>query len=109
MTRRFSCGLSMRYCVLLILPLTFALSAGQPEGDGATSADDPDPDIALAFRLERGFQKLAKRIAPCVVSLQVSARPKTWTDEMRRISEHYSPDRKYEGSGVIVDPDGWII
>ncbi len=71
-----------------------------------------DPDIALAFRLERAFQKLAKRVAPCVVSLKVTTRTKDWSDELRRMNEHLGPsplDRTFEGSGVIVDADGWIV
>ncbi len=100
--------------LFVALTLFATLHAAEQPGTGA--ADSPienDPDIALAFRLERAFQKLAKRVATCVVSLQVTARTKDWPDELRRMSEHLGPssssDRTFEGSGVIVDPNGWII
>ncbi|MCY3020711.1 MAG: trypsin-like peptidase domain-containing protein [Planctomycetota bacterium] len=77
----------------------------------AVEAED-DPDIEIASRLERGFQKLAKRIASCVVSLQVHTKPGNWMEELRRMSEQLGPlppDRMFEGSGVIVEPTGLII
>ena len=86
-------------------------AADQPE-KGSDGSIENDPDIALAFKLERAFQKLAKRVAPCVVSLQVSARTKDWSDELHRMGERLGPsalDRTFEGSGVIIDPAGWII
>lgn len=98
-----------------LLLLAAPCRAGQPESGAANppdKLDESDPDMAPAFKLERAFQKLARKVAPCVVSLQVGARSKNWSDELRRMSEHYNPggqERKYEGSGVIVDPSGYIL
>ncbi len=81
------------------------------KGAADTSIEN-DPDIALAFRLERAFQKLAKRVAPCVVSLQVIPKSKSWSDDLHHMSERLGPsslDRMFEGSGVIVDAAGWVI
>lgn len=97
---------------LVAASLSAPLHAEQPTVVATEPPVENDPDIALAFQLERGFQKLAKRVAPCVVSLKVSTRTRDWQDELRRMSEHLGPtpsERIYEGSGVIVDPDGWII
>jgi len=83
-----------------------------PDKSAEAAAIDADPDIALAFRMERAFQKLAKRVAPCVVSLQVTPKLRDWHDELHRMSERLgpsSPDRTFEGSGVIIDAAGWVI
>jgi serine protease Do len=74
-------------------------------------AADSDPDIELAERMERAFRKLAARVAPCVVSLKVHVVPGNWMEELRRMGEQfntYPPDRQFEGSGVIIDPAGYI-
>jgi S1-C subfamily serine protease len=78
-----------------------------------TAAAEPaeDPDIELATRLERGFTKLAKRVAPAVVSLKVHVKQGSWLEELRRMSDQFgplSPQRDFEGSGVIIDPAGMI-
>jgi serine protease Do len=69
-----------------------------------------DPDIELASRLERGFTKLAKRVAPAVVSLKVHVKQGSWLEELRRMNDQFglSPQREFEGSGVIIDPAGMI-
>ena len=76
-----------------------------------TADPDADPDIELAARLERGFEKLAKRVAPSVVSLQVSVKHGNWMEELRRMGEQANvpPEPQFEGSGVIVDHDGYIV
>src|SRR5262249_48406487 len=109
----------MRYVAPFIVLAAFVMTsaarplrAEQPPAVAPEPPADNDPDIALAFQLDRAFQKLAKRVAPCVVSLKVTTRTKDWSDELKRMSEHLGPsplDRTYEGSGVIVDADGWII
>ena len=79
----------------------------------ATPAPNPDddPDIELASRLERGFSKLAKRVAPSVVSLKVHVKQGSWLEELRRMTDQYgapSPQRDFEGSGVVIDAAGMI-
>jgi serine protease Do len=96
---------------LAILMLCACLARGG-EPSVAPVPPETDPDIELAGRLERAFQKLAQRIAPCVVSLQVQIGARTWMEELRRMSEQPSgalPERQFEGSGVIVDAAGLII
>lgn len=76
-----------------------------------TPEPDADPDIELAARLERGFEKLAKRVAPSVVSLQVSVKRGNWMEELRRMGEQQNipVEPQFEGSGVIVDQAGFIV
>ena len=84
-------------------------TAHSPQPAAAELAEDPD--IELATRLERGFTKLAKRVAPAVVSLKVHVKQGAWLEELRRMSDQFgplSPQRDFEGSGVIIDPAGMI-
>ena len=97
-----------------VLALVLACIAAAPPARGAetnTQPSDSDPDLELLERMQRGFQKLAKRVAPCVVSLHVEIDPFNHTDEWRRMIEQFGAplERKSEGSGVIVDPQGYII
>lgn len=108
------CAALVGFATLQAVEQTPPVPTTSPADPVKTSAVyiENDPDIALAFRLERAFQKLAKRVAPCVVSLQVAARSKNWNDEIHRMSERLGPssaDRTFEGSGVIIDAAGWII
>jgi serine protease Do len=101
----------MRSCLALLsfILIASACAIEQPDKGSTTPADDPDPDIALAQHLERGFQKLAKRIGPSVVSLQVNTRRTGWSEQLRPFGEHSYPDHPPQGSGVIVDQAGWIV
>ena len=96
--------------LVYVLICSPAFAADAPPSEDA--AVDPDPDIELATRLERAFQKLAKRVEPCVVSLKVEVKVGTWLDELQRMSEQFgtpSPDRQFEGSGVLVEANGLIV
>src|SRR5579862_2762916 len=98
-------------CIGLVAALLLAQSLKAID-TSAASATDPDPDIELASRLERGFAKLAKRVAPSVVSLQVHVKQGTWLEELRRMTDSSSapmPQRDSKGSGVVVDADGLIV
>jgi len=80
-------------------------------GLAAPDSLDNDPDIEFASRLERAFQKLARKVAPSVVSLNVHVRPGNWMDELRRMNEHFggpAPDT-FKGSGVLVESTGMIV
>ena len=79
-----------------------------PADAQAASDTETDPDIALALRLESAFQKLARRVAPGVVSLQVVMRLKNRPDLSDYLGSG-APERDFEGSGVIVDAAGWIV
>ena len=72
---------------------------------------DPDEDLELAAKLERGFKKLSKRVEPSVVSLEVQVAPGSRSEEWRRMIEQSGamPEHQYQGSGVLVDPAGFII
>src|SRR4051812_6844544 len=83
--------------------------AEEPKPVSAPAAD-PDPDIELASHLERGFQKLAKRVAPCVVSLEIKVKQGPWTEELRRMNEQQgAPLTEREGSGVVIEASGLIV
>jgi serine protease Do len=92
------------FLLALLASFSFTLHAETPEPDA-------DPDIELAVRLERGFEKLAKRVAPSVVSLQVSVKRGNWMEELRRMGEQQNTpvEPQFEGSGVIVDQAGFIV
>ena len=108
MTRREQYGILFSVSSLLCALVLNSATAG----DTPVQEPDSDPDIEFAVRLERGFQKLAKRVAPSVVSLEINIKPGNWMEELRRMSEQQnppSPERKFEGSGVIVDRSGLII
>src|SRR5690242_4405395 len=92
------------FLLALLASSCFTLRAETPEPDA-------DPDIELAVRLERGFEKLAKRVAPSVVSLQVSVKRGNWMEELRRMGEQQNipVEPQFEGSGVIVDQAGYIV
>lgn len=82
--------------------------AERAAADKARSEIEADPDIALALRMERAFQKLARRVAPAVVSLKVVTRSKNHPD----LGDYLGPglpERNFEGSGVIVDSEGLVI
>jgi len=73
---------------------------------------DNDPDLLLAARLEKAFQKVARKVAPSVVSLSVSTKGEDWRDDLWRVHELPGPpslERKFTGSGVIIDEDGTIL
>jgi len=81
------------------------------QAESAPEAPDPDPDIQLAISLERGFAKLAQRVAPAVVSLEVSVKRGNWMEELRRMGEQMNlpPEPQFQGSGVLIDSAGFII
>ncbi len=102
--------------------------AGEGETHGAEGKDKPktepvrssdqvpvqenDPDIALAMRLERGFEKVAQRVAPSVVNLTVFSRNARWREQLWRMHEKPGarfPDREFTGSGVLLRKDGTIL
>jgi len=91
----------------------FALGAetqpSQPRQPAAEADAESDPDLALAGRMERAFQKLAQRLAPCVVSIQVHVGSDNWQETLRRLRQQFDLERQLEGSGVIVEPTGYII
>ncbi len=104
--RRSTLGVSTAVCLVLALGgVGYAWAA-------AADTEDSDPDIALAARLERGFTKLAQRVGPSVVSLQVTVnqRSRTWLEDVHRMGEQMSPmPERNEGSGVIIDSAGYIV
>ncbi len=92
--------------ILLAAPWTYS-SETSPEAEAK-----PDPDLELAVHLQSAFEKLAQRVGPCVVSLQVRVPPGSWADELRRMSEQVAPpssEHVFGGSGVIIEPTGVII
>lgn len=103
----------MALLAVLAGPAVQALSAesgpAQPKEPTAGPDAEPDPDIALAWRLERAFQKLAQRLAPCVVSIRVTVGSENWLENLRRLRQQFGLEHQLEGSGVIVEPTGYII
>jgi serine protease Do len=91
----------------LILAFAPAAAAGEPP-----KAPEPDPDIELAVRLERAFQKVAAQVQPCVVSLTVHTKGGDWRDDIARLQDRgglYSLERRFTASGVILEEDGLIL
>jgi serine protease Do len=98
-----------QFLTLLFAAAGLALSAAEPP---APALDESDADIAMAMRLERAFQKVAARVKPSVVSLTVFTHGADWREEVLRLQESgtpYSPERRFTGSGVILDEAGSII
>ena len=84
--------------VLANILLTFAIAA---QGQGQTAGRAQDRELT---RLSLSFEKLAERVSPSVV--QIVARGlapdnETGSDRLRA--------RRSSGSGVIVDPEGYIV
>jgi len=92
------------------LPSVFFFASAVNAAEPAKDEPDADPDIEFASRIERAFQKLAKRVGPSVVSLSIEARTGNWIEEMRRMNEQLgTPERQFQGSGVIIDTAGYVI
>lgn len=73
---------------------------------------EADPDIALAMRLERAFKKVARHVAPSVVSLTVFSRGGDWNEQLWKMHQRLGPrnlEREFTGSGVIIRADGTIL
>src|SRR4051812_39641039 len=90
--------------VLCLAGFVFAFCVSFGSAFAGEAAVEDDPDLEVAARMERAFQKLAKRIAPSVVSLQVNVKPGSWMDELRRMGDQLNAppsERQFEGSGVI--------
>src|SRR5258708_2113819 len=73
--------------------------------------EEADPDIALALRMERAFQKVAAKVRPSAVSVSVVARGGSWREEFQRLQEQGGGglDRHSAGSGVVIDTSGKIL
>jgi serine protease Do len=99
----------MKICCNMVLASCVLLSCGSVLR--AEESPDPDPDIEFASRIERAYKKLAKRVAPCVVSLSVNIKPGVGPEDWRRLNEHPGGllPEQYDGSGVFVDPSGLLI
>ncbi|GMV81727.1 MAG: hypothetical protein AMXMBFR7_29110 [Planctomycetota bacterium] len=94
-----------------LLPV-LCLAALQTLAAAEAPPADEDPDIELAMRLERAFQKVAARAKPTVVSLTVITGRASWPEELQRLHEqgggmHF--ESRFTGSGVIIDPSGTIL
>ncbi len=102
--------------------------------EGAVAPDAKPLSIPAAVPLENEFTKIAKQVRPSVVNIQVEALPRPQTSQRRSPQERNRADdffrrffglpegqgelpfgdergrrRPGEGSGVIVDPNGYII
>ncbi|MCW8133141.1 MAG: trypsin-like peptidase domain-containing protein [Planctomycetota bacterium] len=89
-----------------------AVRAEQAKPDEDALDPENDPDLLLAERLARAFQKVAKAVEPCVVSLTVSTKGDDWREDLWRLHDQSGPpsmERKFTGSGVIIDEDGTIL
>jgi serine protease Do len=91
----------------------FAPSLAPLHAAETPAESDEDPDIEFAARLERAFEKIALRVGPSVVNLQVVVKSRgAWPDELKKMSDPHQmmvPERQFEGSGVIVDSSGFIV
>ena len=99
-----------------VLVLALALPAAAQSASPATA---PTPEARAVLRLmEDAFTAVAERVTPAVVN--VSAVPKKGTtpsgeeipEQFREFFEEFRrrrPDARASGSGVIVDPNGYIL
>src|SRR6202040_284029 len=71
------------------------------------SAPSAEKDSDLIRQMSRSFQDLAKRVSPAVVEVLVTGYGSP-SDEDEKASSAVGRERAL-GSGVIVDPDGYIV
>jgi len=82
---------------------------------GATRAAEPpisenDPELQTAFALQRAYQKIVKRVAPCVVNLSAYSKVDQSGDDFHSGDMPFSQaPRSSNGSGVVIDEDGAIL
>ena len=99
--------------VLLLLAATFGSVAAQP-----ASSPTPQDARALLRAMEDAFTAVAERVTPAVVN--VSTVPKKGMpgsgeevpEQFREFFEEFRrrrPEQRSTGSGVIVDPNGYIL
>ena len=88
--------LTLLAAVLLLMPAGAAAQAGQPR---------PSPSRGLT-ELSQSLQDLAERVSPSVVQIFVTGYAEP--DEDKQTSAEPVLERS-SGSGVIVDPDGYIV
>src|ERR1700720_3230525 len=74
---------------------------------GRPSTTPAEKDSELMIRMSRSFQDLAKRVSPAVVEVLVTGYGSP-SDEDEKASSAVGRERAL-GSGVIVDPDGYIV
>ena len=82
-----------------LIPSAFAQS------EPSTPPAQKDADVML--QMSRSFQDLAKRVSPAVVEVLVTGYGSP-SDEDEKASSALGRERAV-GSGVIVDPDGYIV
>jgi serine protease Do len=86
---------------LLVAALTFA-SAAPSRAQSAAASD-------LMHQMSASFETLVKRVSPAVVEVQVTGYGSTDDDENDDTKSTSVGRQRSLGSGVIVDPDGYII
>jgi Do/DeqQ family serine protease len=124
----------MRIALLLVLLVALALPArAQPASPGSPAAADTRPSKkasaptidarAVLLAMEEAFSTVADRVTPAVVNVStVSRRPAGSSDDSQRFREFFGDEffERYDrrrpreepragGSGVIVDPAGYIL
>ena len=66
-----------------------------------------NPDIEFMKKIERAFTAIAKGVKPTVVSIRVERKKRTAQQKPR--SPHPNMPQFSSGSGVIIDPAGYIL
>jgi serine protease Do len=90
-----------------ILPLLFALIFLSPNfAPGQTPPADHSPDAL--HQLNDSIEQLVRRVSPAVVQIQVTGYGATEDTDRSQTSAIISR-RRAIGSGVIVDPEGYIV
>ncbi len=102
---------SLFFSLLLIL----APSAKAQGANASTPAQNPittDKSVDLMRQMSASFESLVKRVSPAVVEVQVTGFGSTDEDDDDNRSDSKSSSigrQRSLGSGVVVDPDGYII
>ena len=105
---------ALRCLVVLVILVVLLLGGGlippafaqrQPSTPPSTPSTQKDAEVML--QMSRSIQDLAKRVSPAVVEVLVTGYGSP-SDEDEKASSALGRERAL-GSGVIVDPDGYIV
>ena len=88
--------------VAVALVVAASVSAAPSRAQSAASAD-------LMHQMSASFENLVKRVSPAVVEVQVTGYGSTDDDDSDESKPSSVGRQRSLGSGVIVDPDGYII
>src|SRR5215213_6321509 len=111
-------GVALSVLSLPLIPLLGGTHAAQPQAAiaGADSAYIESADTMELCGLQRKFAAVATKVAPSVVAISASCDPALSDDAMRsddltpqKIDSILSKTTRTVGTGLFIDPDGFIL